>query len=108
MRVDLYAETENGWSKHRVATADSPVAKDKLMWQGIMWTVAPADEMPAKNLGNQRYQARIFVDRSDRMKKDPKARFNNDDFVGTVEFEGVWKPGWKEPKIVDSKHFRGA
>ena len=108
MRVDLYAHSDAGWSKHRVATADSPVARDKLIWQGIMWTVAPGDKTPAKTLGNRKYQARIYVDRTDRMKNDPDARFSNDDFVATIDFDGPWKLGWREPKIVHAKHFRGA
>lgn len=108
MRVDLYADSDAGWSKHRVATADSPVARDKLIWQGIMWTVAPGDKTPAKTLGNRKYQARIYVDRTDRMKNDPDARFSNDDFVATIDFDGPWKLGWREPKIVHAKHFRGA
>lgn len=102
MRVDLFAETAAGWSERRVATADSPVAKDKLMWQGIMWSVAPVDSAPAKTLGNRRYQARIYVDRSDRLKHDPNARFTAHDLTATVEFGGAWKLGWKEPKIVES------
>lgn len=104
MRVDLYARTDAGWSKSRVATADSPVNGKQQIWQGIMRTVSPRDGDPKEKLRPARYLARIYVDQEDRLRQDPDAPLTENDFIGTIEFEGPWKLGWREPKIVDFGH----
>jgi hypothetical protein len=106
LRVDLYAATDIGWSKARVATADSPVNGEQRIWQGIMRTVSPRDADPRARLRPGRYLARISLDRDERMKHDPDALLTETDFVGTIEFEGAWKLGWREPKIVDARQLK--
>lgn len=102
LRVDLYTKTDAGWSTDPVASADGLVSEEKLQWQSSMWTISPLTKTPAKELLPGDYLARISVDQSDRLKNDPDASLSKDDFVGTIEFGGAWKPGWREPKIVDA------
>jgi hypothetical protein len=102
LRVDLYPHTDAGWSRQRVATADSPVNGEQRIWQGIMRTVSPRDGAPKERLRPSRYLARVSVDRAERLKQNPDAELTEKDFVGTIEFEGPWKLGWREPKIVEA------
>lgn len=104
MRVDLYAESDTGWSESRIATADSPVNGEQQIWQGIMRTVSSRESEPKQQIRGGRYLARIYVDRARRLENNPDADLTNEDFVGVIEFAGPWKLGWREPKIVGFDH----
>lgn len=103
MRVDLFGAEDDGWSKHRIATAESWVNGEQSVWQGIMSTISSRDQHPPKKLTEGRYQAKLYVDQMDRMKADPDATFQESDFVGSLQFDGAWNLGWREPKIIDSR-----
>ncbi len=102
LRVDLFAQTVDGWTKERIATGDNFVAPKRLRWQSPMWSVASAKNQLVTTLTPSRYLARIYVDREGRLEKDADAEFTKADIVATVEFSGAWNKGWKEPKIVDA------
>ena len=106
MRVDLYGRTDAGWSDHRIATAESWVNGKQSVWQGIMSTVSSRDQHPPHKLTSGSYRAKIYVDQAERMRADPDATFAESDFVGSMEFDGDWKLGWREPKIVDSRQMK--
>ena len=106
LRVDLFAQTDDGWTKERIATGDSFVAPKRLRWQSPMWCVASAKNQLVATLTPGRYLAHIYVDREGRLEKDADAEFTKADIVATVEFSGAWNKGWKEPKIVDATQFK--
>jgi hypothetical protein len=109
LRVDLY-RWNDGWSATPVATADGPIG-DKQLWQNIAYAVVPRGEAAAaarlqggRLLPAARYQARLYVDRTDRLSQQRDDRLTEADRLGTVEFEGPWKPGYLPPKIVSFKN----
>jgi hypothetical protein len=71
-----------------------------------MWTLSALDKSPAEKLRSGRYLARISVDQNDHLKNDPNASLTESDVVGTIEFDGPWNVGWREPKIVDAGNIR--
>ena len=102
LRVDLFARTDDGWSKQRVATADSSVAPKPLIWQNPLWSTAKEKSHLAERFSEGRYLARIYLDRNDRLKQDADSQFAKADIVATLEIGGTWDLGWRNPKIVDA------
>ncbi len=99
LQVDLYRETDAGWSKHRVATSDRPVFGPKGLWQHSLSLTAPRDSAEAKTLSEGRlppgkYFLRIYIDEADKLQNDPSAELGKDELVGQVELTSRWPSGY--------------
>jgi hypothetical protein len=106
LQADIYRSTDHGWSEQRWATADGPVAGEKQQWQSLVAVTPPRGSeavsrlMRTRQLPPGKYVVRIYVDRNDERKTNPDYKFKTDDFLGEVEIDGEWKPGYQPPKII--------
>lgn len=109
LKVDLYrwdSETKS-WSPERWATAFGPINGKQSVWQNMMTATAPRDsdrvtsvrrDEPLLPSGN--YLAKIFIDRDGKVAKDPDYELGEREFVGQVEINGDWPPGYQPPKTI--------
>ncbi|MFT5327093.1 MAG: hypothetical protein ACI8P0_004981 [Planctomycetaceae bacterium] len=108
LQVDIYRRIPRTgkWSEHRWATGFSRVNGKKNIWQNPIMVAAPTDSPLAKEFRNRKllptgeYRIRILIDRSRKTEKDPTYKLGDAEFVGEVEFNGAWKPGYQPPKVV--------
>jgi hypothetical protein len=106
LRVDLFRREGNGWSTTRWGTADNPIAGEKRLWQNMVTAVAPVGSPRAARIKQNaslpagRYLARIYVDRTGKLKKNRDVELGDEDLVGQVEFDGDWPAGYQPPKII--------
>lgn len=109
LQVDLYRETDAGWSKQRVATSDRLVFGPQNLWQHSLSLTAERGSLWAKKMKNQklppgRYLAKLYVDQTDKLQKDYTQELGETDFVGQVEFQSRWPAGYgKMTKIAFPK-----
>lgn len=99
LQVDLYRQTDSGWSEYRVATSDRPVFGKGKLWQHSLSLTAPRDSAWSKQISNQRlapgrYLVKIYVDQTGKLQKDYKAELGEQDLVGQVEVESRWPAGY--------------
>lgn len=99
LQVDLYRETDAGWSKHRVATSDRPVFGAQGLWQHSLSLTAPRESPEARTLGEGKlspgkYLMRIYIDETDKLQNDPFAELGKDELVGEVELTSRWPAGY--------------
>lgn len=109
LQVDLYRETDAGWSEQRVATSDRLVFGPQNLWQHSLSLTAERGSLWAKKMKDQklppgRYLARLYVDQTDKLQKDYTQELGETDFVGQVEFQSRWPAGYgKMTKIAFPK-----
>lgn len=109
LQVDLYRETDAGWSKQRVATSDRLVFGPQNLWQHSLSLTAERGSLWAKKMKDQklppgRYLAKLYVDQTDKLQKDYTQELGETDFVGQVEFQSRWPAGYgKMTKIAFPK-----
>ncbi|MFN3150370.1 hypothetical protein [Bremerella sp.] len=99
LQVDLYRETDAGWSEQRAATSDRAVFGAKGLWQHSLSLTAPRDSAQANRLSDGRlppgkYLMRIYIDTDDKLQKDPTAELGKDELVGEVELTSRWPTGY--------------
>lgn len=84
---------------------DNPINGKNGMWQTMVFALVPRDGVTAarllekRQLPPDRYQARLHVDRDNRLARDRDYELGKSDLLGTVEFDGPWRPGYQPPKI---------
>ena len=105
LQVDLYRQTDSGWSEFRVATSDRPVFGKGNLWQHSLSLTAPRDskwatEIESKRLPVGRYLVKLYIDQAAKLKKDFTIELGDDDFVGQVEFESRWPAGYGRMTVV--------
>jgi hypothetical protein len=49
-----------------------------------------------------RYLAKLYIDKSDNAAKNRDYEVGASDFIGQVEFDGQWPPGYSPPKIIQA------
>ncbi|MBD3675678.1 MAG: hypothetical protein HUJ26_19370 [Planctomycetaceae bacterium] len=99
MQVDIYQWTEDEWSEHRVATSDRLVFGKGKLWQHSLSLTAfreseRAKQLHQKSLSPGRYLAKVYVDQTDKLKKEPFASLNENDLITEIEFQTQWKRGY--------------
>lgn len=111
IRVDIHS-WHDGWSARPVAVSDGMV-NDKQLWQNPVFAVVRRDAAGAssrlaatRQLPPGRYQARIFIDRENHIAKDRDYVLGPNDYFGSVEFDGPWRPGYQPPKTVSAAEVR--
>lgn len=105
MQVDLYRQSDTGWSEYRVATSDRQVFGKGQLWQHSLSLTAPrgsawADGIRSERLPPGRYLAKLYVDRTGKLQKDFNAELGDEDFVGQVEVQSSWPAGYGQMTIV--------
>lgn len=105
LQVDLYRQTESGWSEFRVATSDRPVFGKGNLWQHSLSLTAPrgsieAAALKAEQLPPGRYLVKLFVDQTGKLVKDFTAELGTEDFVGQIEVESEWPAGYGRMTVV--------
>jgi hypothetical protein len=69
------------------------------LWQHSLSLTAPrgsewAEQLKSKKLPAGRYLIKLYVDRTNKLKKDYRFRLGDDEFVGQVEVESKWPGGY--------------
>jgi mono/diheme cytochrome c family protein len=105
LQVDLYPQTDSGWSEHRVATSDRPVFGGGNLWQHSLSLTAQrgtnwATQIAAAKLPSGKYLAKLYIDQTGKLQKDFTAELNEQDLVGEVELESQWPAGYGNMTIV--------
>ena len=105
LQVDLYRETDSGWSEHRVATSDRPVFGDANLWQHSLSLTARRDtdwakQFSAGKLPHGKYLAKLYIDQTNKLQNDFMAELGEEEFVGQVEVESQWPAGYGKMTIV--------
>lgn len=105
LQVDLYRQTDSGWSEYRVATSDRPVFGKGNLWQHSLGLTAPrgskwAKDMQAKRLPPGRYLVKLYIDQTGKLEKDFTAELGAEDLVGQVEVESRWPAGYGRMTVV--------
>lgn len=108
LRVELYRETDGGWSKEIWGVAENPVNGRQRAWMSPIFSAANRQSKRGKELLSHetsplpegRYQVKIYVDRRDQAKENRDYEMTQQDFIGAVVVHGQWKPGFREPKII--------
>ena len=107
-RIDLHRWTGSGWSKEPVANVDGSVNPKNAMFQGVVFAILPRMPDLAKELQTRRqfpdgrYLARLYIDNDGRAAADRDYVIGAGEFVGEVEFDGPWPPGYQPPKIIQA------
>ena len=108
LRIDIHRVSRNHPSKEVWATAEGPIAGQDRKWQGLIFATALRDSRRAKMLKPEqpipggRYIVKIYIDRFNKTKKNRDYELGKDEFFGQVPIQGAWKPGWREPKIIQA------
>ena len=105
LQADVYRWTDAGWSEFRVASSDRPVFGGGSLWQHSLSLTAPrgsrwAAAMQSKQLPAGRYLVKIYIDRAGKLQQDYQAELGDEDFVGEVEFESPWTPGYGHMTVI--------
>lgn len=105
LQIDLFQQTDNGWSIHRVATSDRPVFGAKNLWQHSLSLIAQrgspwATELQKQQLPRGRYLAKIYVDQTEKLQSDYTSQLDQTDLVGEVEFDSTWPVGYGRMTVV--------
>ncbi len=105
MQVDLYRQSDSGWSEYRVASSDRPVFGGGKLWQHSLSLTAPrasawADAIRNERLPPGKYLVKLYVDRTGKLQKDFAAELNEQDFVGQVEVQSSWPAGYGQMTTV--------
>ncbi len=105
MQVDLYRQTETGWSEFPVATSDRPVFESGS-WQHSLTLVAPrqsawAEAIDSKRLPPGTYLLKLLVDQSGKLQKDYRAKLDEEDLVGEITLESRWPAGYGKMTVVN-------
>lgn len=105
LQADLYRWTGEGWSEHRAATSDRLVFGKGKLWQHSLVLTAPrgsewAEEMETKRLPEGRYLIKLYIDQTGKLQKDFQAELGDEEFVGQIEVESQWPPGYGRMTVV--------
>ena len=105
LQVDLYQQTDSGWSEHRVATSDRPAFGGGNLWQHSLSLTARRGtdwekQIDGEKLPSGKYLAKLHIDQTGKLQKDFTAELNEQDFVGEVEVESQWPAGYGNMTIV--------
>ncbi len=109
VRIFAWSDRENRFERTPIATSDRLVAGKAKLWQHNLTLLAPAGSEQSKtwrkaepSLAPGKYLARIYVDDAGRTTKAWKTGLGESDFVGEVEFQARWRPGYGGMSIADA------
>ena len=102
LQVDLHRiePGKPGWSKERWASGDRAVFGKGKLWQQHLTVTAPRDSARAKEIAAKatlppgKYHVRVFVDRTNRLAKNPQETVNERDLVAEFDVDSRWPTGY--------------
>ncbi|MBD3676420.1 MAG: hypothetical protein HUJ26_23155 [Planctomycetaceae bacterium] len=106
LKVDIY----RAGNDRRVATADRQIFGPKQLWQNHLSLTAPRDSKRAQEIRRiaklppGEYVARISIDKTDRLERNPDADWTEDDYIGQVPFRTDWPPGYGRMTVIEYPH----
>lgn len=105
MQVDLYHWIGSGWTPHRVATSDRAVFGGGRLWQHSLSLTAPrnspqAGAVTSGRLPGGRYLAKIYLDRTGRLRREPASSLGPADLAGQVELQSQWPEGYGKMTVI--------
>ncbi|HEY2412519.1 MAG TPA: hypothetical protein VGI40_09770 [Pirellulaceae bacterium] len=106
VRIDLHRWTDSGWSRSAVASVDGRMNPKTATFQGVVFVTLPRTVDIAKEVETRRqlpggrYLAKLYIDKRDNAAKNRDYELGAGDFIGQVEFDGPWPPGYSPPKII--------
>jgi hypothetical protein len=106
MRVDLYSRESAGWSDKPIASVDSRINAANGVFQNVVFVIVPRTLDIAKQIEEKRqlpagrYLAKVYIDRAGIAPTNRDYELGASDFLGEVEFDGPWPPGYQPPKII--------
>lgn len=111
LQVNLFAwdTTKGAWEKEPIATSDRVVWGKGKQWQHTLTLLAEPGSERAKlwsarkpSLPGGKYLVKVFVDSTEKTKKDWKAPLGSDEFAGEVEIQSRWPEGYGSMTVVDA------
>jgi hypothetical protein len=111
LTVEVFAwdAKAGAWEKDPVATSDRVVFGKGKLWQHTITLLAPAGSDRAKawtqgkpSLPTGKYLVKVFVDSTEKVKKDWKAPLGADEFVGAIEIQAQWREGYGAMTVADA------
>jgi hypothetical protein len=115
LMVEVFAwdAKAGAWEKEPVATSDRVVwGKGKLWQHSVTLLAAPGSERangwakrkPALPPG--KYLVRVYVDATEKVKKDWKAALGPEEFVGQAEVQARWGEGYGAMTVLDASRVK--
>jgi len=109
LQVNIYPWDGDHWSSEIWGTSQNPINGEKNEWQNLVSEVAKRDSDRAKEMQSGkcriprgRYLVKIYVDKADRTIKQRDSELSETEFIGQVEIDGDWPPGYLPPKIIQA------
>ncbi len=108
LKADIYRWTDDGWSADPWGTAENPINGKTNQWQSMVMAVAPRGSPRAAQLTRSdkiqlpaaRYLVKIYIDQRDQTKSDRNYELGAAEYLGQVESDGEWAPGYQPPKVI--------
>lgn len=102
LQVDLYRMQPGkpGWSNERWATGDRAVFGKGKLWQQHLTVTAPSNTARAKDLVTKpglpagKYHVKVYVDRTNRLAKNPQETVTELDLVAEFDIDSRWPTGY--------------
>jgi len=109
LQVNFYGQDRHTqeWSDDRWATGFGTVNEERLIWQSSIMLAAPVNSQRAEEFRKRslllpgKYLMKIYIDRNRKTESDPAYKLGRQEFIGQIEIDGLWKPGYQPPKIVE-------
>jgi hypothetical protein len=114
LQVTVYTwDTEKrDWENKPIAISDRQVAAQLQLWQHTLILLAGKDSIQAAqwrrkpSLPRGRYLIKVHVDARNRLERNWKAGFGNNEFVGQAEIETNWPQGYGTMTVIDAQTLR--
>lgn len=101
VRIHSWNDQEKSWSPIPVATSDRMASGKARLWQHNLTLLAAPGSDQAQSwrksepkLPPGKYLVRIYIDQGERLSKNWKDEIADSDFVGEIEFQARWRPGY--------------
>ena len=112
LQVDLYRQTDDGWSKDRWASADRLIFGKGMLWQQQLSVTAPRASKRAEEIRKRRalppgrYLARVYIDRDGKLQKQPTTVLADEEFFGQVVIDSRWPTGYGQMTTMDFRKLK--
>jgi hypothetical protein len=108
LRTEIYRWEDGAWSETPWGMADGPINGNDRLFQSLVFATAPRGSERAEQYLNDReallpagrYRFRIYIDRDGRSQVDRDYTLGEAEYVGEIEHEGDWLPGYQPPLIL--------
>jgi hypothetical protein len=102
----LHRQEKGGWSKDRWATSERLVFGKGKLWQHNLTLTAPRESGRADDVRQRprlpagTYLIRIYIDGSQRLKKEYPAELDQREFVADVRVDSKWPEGYQAMTVI--------